>query len=56
MKYTRALVFLIVSLFFFYFSFDYELGTVSYMGPAFFPRMISVVLFLIGVITLFSRE
>ena len=45
-----GLIFLAVGGFFKYFSNDYDIGTLSLMGPGYFPNLISSLLLMIGAI------
>lgn len=47
--FTAGLLFVAISLVFFILSFGYEHGTITAMGPGFFPAMVSIFLGLIGV-------
>lgn len=42
-------LFLIVSSFYFFMSFNYTTGTAARMGPGFFPRMVSILFALVAV-------
>jgi hypothetical protein len=47
--FTAGALFLAVAVFYFVMSFNYAQGTPARMGPGFFPKMVSVLLALIGV-------
>src|SRR5262245_20089100 len=50
--FTAGVLFLAVALFYFTMSFNYVQGTPARMGPGFFPKMVSILLALIGVVIL----
>ena len=43
-------------LMFFIYSFSYKMGSIALMGPGYFPRFISAILMMIGVITIFIKN
>src|SRR5262245_24618253 len=47
--FTAGVLFLAVALFYFTMSFNYVQGTPARMGPGFFPKMVAILLALIGV-------
>lgn len=47
--FAAGALFLIVAVFYFVMSFNYVQGTPARMGPGFFPKMVSILLALIGV-------
>lgn len=47
--FAAGALFLIVAIFYFTMSFNYVQGTPARMGPGFFPKMVSILLALIGV-------
>lgn len=47
--FTAGALFLAVAVFYFTMSFNYAQGTPARMGPGFFPKMVAILLFLVGV-------
>ena len=47
--FAAGALFLAVAVFYFVMSFNYQQGTAARMGPGFFPKMVSILLGLIGV-------
>ena len=47
--FAAGALFLLVAVFYFTMSFNYQQGTPARMGPGFFPKMVSILLALIGV-------
>ncbi len=52
--FAAGALFLVVAIFYFVMSFNYAQGTPARMGPGFFPKMVSVLLGLIGLGILFG--
>jgi hypothetical protein len=52
--FAAGVLFMIVAIFYFFMSFNYVTGTPARMGPGFFPRMVSILLALVGLGVLFS--
>ena len=52
--FAAGALFLAVAVFYFVMSFNYQQGTAARMGPGFFPKMVSILLALIGVGVLLS--
>jgi len=52
--FTAGALFLGVAVFYFTMSFNYMQGTPARMGPGFFPKMVAILLALVGVIVLIS--
>jgi hypothetical protein len=46
--FAAGALFLAVAVFYFVMSFNYQMGTAARMGPGFFPKMVSILLGLIG--------
>ena len=51
-----GIIFIFISLVFFAGSFSYETGTISSMGPGYFPKSISVILFICGIVVLLKND
>ena len=47
--FTAGALFLVVAVFYFVMSFKYQQGTPARMGPGFFPKMVSILLGLVGI-------
>jgi len=47
-----AIFFIVIGILFFSMSLSFEFGTASNMGPAYFPRVLSVILVFIGILNL----
>jgi hypothetical protein len=45
---NKSLLFILIGVAFFSTSFSYNAGTITAMGPAFFPRVVSVILIILG--------
>jgi len=52
--FAAGALFLAVAVFYFVMSFNYQMGTAARMGPGFFPKMVAILLGLIGVGVLLS--
>jgi hypothetical protein len=52
--FAAGALFLVVAVFYFLMSFNYAQGTPSRMGPGFFPKMVSILLALVGLGVLVS--
>lgn len=54
-KISGSLLFLI-GLIFFLLSFSYSIGSISLMGPGYFPMIVSVILMICGIITIIVKN